>query len=95
MKLSGAAGIAPLLKNEKLVVYLDFDSTKNGFETLEYLIMKIKRLDNMGYSKSQILNIIIEGDNLQQCFLNKTHYCLLINFIKENIATICSSNKNS
>ncbi len=95
IKLFGSDRIAPLVTNVEMVVYLDFESTKNGYETLDYLIKKIKRLDSMGYSKVQIFNIITEGDNLQKCILNKSHYSLLVNFINDNIDAICSNIEDS
>lgn len=77
------------------VVYLDFHSTKNFDETIEYLTSKAKRLHKLGFSRNNIIDILVYGDDLKGCILNSSLYELLVNVITENISIICTSNSSS
>jgi|688.fasta_scaffold226258_2 hypothetical protein len=77
--------IKSLCLKEETVVYIDFESTKNCRELLIYLNKKAKRLKALGFSNSQILDIIILGDDFQNNILVKSHYILITHYITENI----------
>ncbi len=85
--------ISKLLLDDKKAIYLDFENVKNSNELLEYLKLKAQRLKFLKFTNTQILKILIIGDNLKENIISAVHFKLIKRYIIENIELILEDAK--
>ena len=80
--------IENLMTRTNYIVYYDTTGVKNVQQLIEDTMDKANRLLNLGFSPSEILKIVLYGDNLESKILCGSFYMLLKEYLTFKIFSL-------